>query len=77
MIVSCYTLSNAFNISRSTLQTSSPSSNDLDMSYVIDKSWLTQESPGLKPDSFYAIRLFSRKTENILLNIKILGFCYK
>ena len=56
IIPSCHTLSNAFDISRKTLLTSNPSSSDLYISRVIDKSWLTQESPGLKPDWFCEIR---------------------
>ena len=50
IIFSCHTLSNAFDISRKTILTSNPSSNDLYNSCVIDKSWLIQESAGLKPD---------------------------
>ena len=46
IIPSCYTLSNAFDIFKKTLLTSNPSSDDLYNSCVIDKSWLTKESPG-------------------------------
>ena len=50
IIFSCRTLLNAFDISRKTILTSNPSSNDLYNSCVIDKSWLIQESASLKPD---------------------------
>ena len=33
---------------------------------VIDRSWLVQESPGLNPDWFWGIKLFSVKTLNII-----------
>ena len=46
----CQTLSNAFEISRKTPLTSKPSPKDVYISLVIDKSWLMQESLGLKPD---------------------------
>ena len=49
IIPSCHTLLNAFDISRKTLLTSNPSSDNLYISCVIDKNWLTQKSPGLKP----------------------------
>ena len=39
------------------------------ISWVIDKSWLMQESPGLKPSWFEEIKLFSIKNLNISLNI--------
>ena len=39
------------------------------MSWVIDKSWLMQESPGLKSDWFMLIRLFSKKKRNFLLKM--------
>ena len=51
----CQTLSNAFEISRKMPLTSNPSSKDLHISCVIDKCWLIQESPGLKPDWFEEI----------------------
>ena len=57
-------------VSRKTLLTSNPSSNDLYISCVIDKSWLTQESPGLAPDWFCEIKPFLTKSGNILVNIK-------
>ena len=44
MIPSCHTLSNAFEISRKTILTSRPSSKELYVSWVIDNSWLMQES---------------------------------
>ena len=47
--------------------TSQPSSNDLYISWVIDKSWLMQESSGLKPDWFWDIKSFSMRKENFLL----------
>ena len=71
MIPSCQTLSNAFEISRNTRVTSRPSSKELYISWVIDKSWLIQESPCLKPDWLAEISLFSIKNSNISLNINL------
>ena len=47
-----HTLSNAFDLSRKTLLTLSPTSKDSYISWVIDNSWLIQESSGLKPHWF-------------------------
>ena len=33
---------------------------------MIERSWLIQESPGLKPDWFLDIKLFSMKNSSIL-----------
>ena len=33
---------------------------------LIDRSWFAQESPGLNPDWFWGIKLFSAKNINIL-----------
>ena len=63
----CQTLSNAFDMSRKTPQTSYLSSSDACIPWVIDKSWLIQESPGLKPDWFVEIRWFVMKKLNISL----------
>ena len=35
---------------------------------MIDRKWLVQELPGLKPRWFYDIKLFSVKDLNILLH---------
>ena len=70
IIPSCHALLNAFDISRKTLLTSNPSSDNLYISCVIDKNWLTQKSPGLKPYSFCKIRPFLIRNRNISLNIK-------
>ena len=43
-------LSKTLDMSRNTLRTSKPWSSDWYVSWVIDKSWLMQESPGLKLD---------------------------
>ena len=48
--LSCHTLSNAFDVSKNTRRTSKPSSKDLYISWVIERSWLMQESPPLNPD---------------------------
>ena len=53
---SCYTLSNALDMSSKTLQTSRPPSNDFYISRVIDSSWFIQESPGLKPEHFIKLQ---------------------
>ena len=47
---SCHAVMNAFDISRKTFLTLHPSPANLYISGVIDKSWLRQESPGLKPE---------------------------
>ena len=64
IIPSCHTLSNAFDISRNTLLTLNSSSNDLYISCVLEKRWLTQEFPGLKADYFCKIRPFLMKNGN-------------
>ena len=71
MIPPFHTLPNAFEISRKTLVTSRPSSKELYVSWVIDNSWLMQESPGLKADWPEEISLFSIKNSNISLNINL------
>ena len=62
----CYTLSNDLHISRNTPRTSYPTSQDLYISWVIDRSWLIHESLGLKQDWFGEIRLFLLKKLYIL-----------
>ena len=69
IIPSCHTLSKALHMSRYTLRTSKLSSKDWYLSWVIDQSWLMQESPGLKPDWLWDIRSFSIKNPNNPLNI--------
>ena len=59
------TLSNAFEISRKTPPTSKPSSKDFYISWFIDESCLIQDYPGLKPDWFEEIKLFSTRNLNI------------
>ena len=54
---SCQTLT-AFDMSKNTPRTSYPSSNDAYIPWVVDKTWLIRESPGLKPDWFVEIRWF-------------------
>ena len=56
---SCHTLSNALHISKNTPRTSKPLSKDLYISCVIERSWLTQESPPLKLDWCDDIKLLS------------------
>ena len=53
-------------MSKKTDRTSWPSSKDLYIWCVIDRSWLVQEPPGLKPDWFCDIKLFSVKNLNML-----------
>ena len=67
------TLSVAFEISRKTPVTFNSSSKDFYISLVIDKSWLTQESSGLKPDWFDQIKLSSIRNLKISLNISLLS----
>ena len=71
MIPSCHILSNAFEISRNTLLTSRPSSKELYLSWVINNSWLIQESPRSKPAWLVKISQFSIKNSNISLNINL------
>ena len=56
---SCYTLSNALQISK----TSKPLSKDLYISCVIERSWLMQGSPPLKSNWCDDIKLAVRKNE--------------
>ena len=65
----CHTLPKALDMSRNTPQISKLSSNDWHILSVIEESWLTQESPGLKPVWCQEIRSFSIKNLNISLNI--------
>ena len=60
---SCNTLSKALDMYRNT---SKPLSKELKISWVIDRGWLTQESPGLNPDCFGKIRLLSKKNFSML-----------
>ena len=71
MIPSCYTLSNAFEISRNRLLTLRLSSKELYLSWMIGTSWLIQESSSLKPDWLEEISLFAIKNSNISLNINL------
>ena len=57
--------------------TSNPSSKDLNVSRVINESWLIQESLGLEPDWFEEIKLFSIRNLNISLNIVSQVFFYE
>ena len=62
---SCQALSNAFDMSKNTPWTTCPSLNDAYISWVIDKNWLMQEPPGLKPDWFVEIGdLFWKQVED-------------
>ena len=61
IIPSCHTLSKAFEMSRNTPLTSQLSSKLENISWVMPNNWLTHESPGLNPDWFSDIKLFSIK----------------
>ena len=69
----CQILSNTFQISSKTPLTSNPTSKDPYISWVIDKIWLMQGSPSLRPDWFEKIKLFSIRNLNISLNISLSG----
>ena len=71
MLSSCYTFSNVYKMSSKTLLTSRPSSKEMFIPWVIDNSWLMQESPGLIPDWLEEMSLFSIKNSNISLNINL------
>ena len=62
----CHTLSKDFDMFKNTDRTSWPSSKDLYIWCVIGRSWLAQERPGLKLDSFCDIKLFSVKNLSML-----------
>ena len=68
---SCYTLSNTSEISRKTLLTLRPLSKEPYILWVIDNSWLMQESPILNPDWLEEMSLFSLRNWNISLNIDL------
>ena len=68
---SCQTLSKALDMSKETLLTSDPLSKDVKISWVIDNSWLMQESPGWKPDWFLQMTLLAEKLINISLKITL------
>ena len=46
----CYTLSNTFEMSKSVLQASTSLSKDLEILWVMNRSWSVNKSPGLKSD---------------------------
>ena len=48
-------------MSKKTLGTSNPLLKDVKISWVIDSSWLMQESPGWKPDCFLEMSLLAEK----------------
>ena len=68
---SCQTLSKALDISKKTPLTSNPSSNDFQISWVIDKNWLIHESAGLTFDWFGEIGLLEVKNLKISLKISL------
>ena len=61
-----HTLSKAFGMSRNKVKTWWLSWKDLCIWCVINRSWLVPESPGLKPDWFCDIQIFSVKNLNML-----------
>ena len=48
-------------MSKKTPLTSNPLSKDVKIQWVIDNSWLIQESPGWKPDWFLEMSLLAEK----------------
>ena len=67
----CHNLSKVLEISRKTLLTSYPSSNDKKILCVMNNSWLMQEPLGLNSYWHCEIRLFSSKKINSLLKISL------
>ena len=63
---SCYTLSKTLAISRNISRTSSTISKVLKISWLMESSWLMQESPDLNPDWFGESRLFLEKKSNMV-----------
>ena len=59
--LACQTLSKGLDMSKKTRLTSNPLSKDVKISWVIDNSWLIQESPGWKPDWFLEMSLLTEK----------------
>ena len=60
-----HTLSNALDISRVTPRTSYPTSKDLCISWVTDRSWIIHESPDLTRGWFRVIRSFLLKNYSV------------
>ena len=58
---SCQTLSKALDMSKKALLTFDPLSKDVEISWVIDNSWLMQESPSWKRDWFLEMSLLAEK----------------
>ena len=65
---SCQTLSKAFDMSKNTPLTSRSLSKDCYISWVIERSWLIEESPGRKPDWLDDNKSFSFKNLYSSLN---------
>ena len=61
MILSCQTFSNPLDISENTLLTFISLSKDSQILWVMNKSCLTHESPGLNPDLYDEIKFFDEK----------------
>ena len=72
---SWHTLSKVFNITKKNPLTSSPSSNELYILWVIAINWFTQESPGLNPDWLGEIKLLSAKRWKALYKWGTQKFC--
>ena len=66
-----YTLSNTFEMSKSVPQTSRWLSKDLEILWVMDRSWSINKSPGLKSDWLGDIKLFYAKNSYMLLKNNI------
>ena len=58
-------------MSKKTLLTSNTLSKDVKILWVIDNSWLIQESPGQKPDGLLEMSLLAEKQLNISLKINL------
>ena len=58
----CHTLSKAFEIPRNNSRTSRPTSKALIISWLIESSWLMQESSGLKPGCVGDIKSFLKNS---------------
>ena len=52
-------------MSRKALLTFNPPTKDIKISWVIDNSWLIQESPGWRPDWILEMSLLAEKQINI------------
>ena len=74
---SCQTLSKTLDMSKKTILTFNPLSKDIELSWVIDSSWLVQELPGRKRNWFLEMSLLVQKQLNLSLKISLSNIYHK